>query len=312
MTEYIGTILSQPVLIEKIITVHYFEYTKNFAFTGEVHDFWEIVFADKGDLYITAGSSELPLRQGQMYIHRPMEFHNVRCDGRKASNSVIVTFSCTAPALFAVAGSVICCGDSTRDLLAAIISEAKKSFSGPLGDPYTLCLTRRQDAVFGSEQLIKIYLELLLIRLIRSKEPTGRITNLPKSRGDDRRVNEICVYLEQNCEKNISFSEICTEFSLSASVVKKLFAAKLGCGAMEFFSNCKIERAKQLIREDSRNITEIAERLSYSSVYYFSRAFKKAVGMTPTQYAASVKAMYEEHSVPIPAEDSPENASLLP
>ena len=90
-----------------------------------------------------------------------------------------------------------------------------------------------------------------------------------------------------------------------ASVVKKLFSAKLGCGAMEFFSSLKIERAKKLIREDSRNITEIAEALSYSSVYYFSRAFKKSTGMTPTEYAASVKAMYEEHNVPIPAEAEP-------
>ena len=50
MTEYIRTELRQPVTVQSIITVHYFEYTKNFAFTGEAHDFWEIVFADKGDL----------------------------------------------------------------------------------------------------------------------------------------------------------------------------------------------------------------------------------------------------------------------
>lgn len=84
MTEYIRTELRQPVTVQSIITVHYFEYTKNFAFTGEAHDFWEIVFADKGDLYITAGSSETLLRQGQMYLHRPMEFHNIRCDGKTA------------------------------------------------------------------------------------------------------------------------------------------------------------------------------------------------------------------------------------
>ena len=305
MTEYIKTELKQPVTVQNIITVHYFEYTKNFAFTGEAHDFWEIVFADKGDLYITAGSGESLLRQGQMYLHRPMEFHNIRCDGKTASNSVIVTFSCSAPELFAVAGSVIRCGDVTRDLLAAIISEAKKSFSSPLGDPYTACLVRRRDAPFGSEQLIKIYLELLLIDLIRGTEHSGKITNLPKARGDDRKINEICAYLERNCENEITFHDICAEFSLSASVVKKLFSAKLGCGAMEFFSSLKIERAKQMIREDSRNITEIAEALSYSSVYYFSRAFKKSTGMTPTEYAASVKAMYEEHNVPIPAEAEP-------
>lgn len=114
MNEYIRTELKQPVVIENIITVHYFEYTKNFAFSGEAHDFWEIVFADKGDLYITAGNSEFLLRQGQMFIHRPMEFHNIRCDGKTASNSVIVTFSCAAAELFAVAGSILRCGDETR------------------------------------------------------------------------------------------------------------------------------------------------------------------------------------------------------
>ena len=89
---------------------------------------------------------------------------------------------------------MIRCGDVTRDLLAAIISEAKKSFSSPLGDPYTACLVRRRDAPFGSEQLIKIYLELLLIDLIRGTEHSGKITNLPKARGDDRKINEICAY----------------------------------------------------------------------------------------------------------------------
>ena len=304
MTEYIKTELTHQLIVENIITVHYFEYTKNFAFTGEAHDFWEIVFADKGELYITAGNSELLLRQGQMYIHRPMEFHNIRCDGKTASNSVIVTFSCGAPELFSIAGTVIRCGDEIRDLLAAIISEAKNSFSGPLGDPYTAQLIRRGGAPFGSEQLIQLYTELLLIRLIRGKGQEGHISNLPKMRGDDKKVNEICMFLEEHCEEDLSFSDVCTQFSMSASVVKKLFAERLGCGAMEYFTHRKIDRAKKLIREDSMNITEISERLSYSSVNYFSRIFKKSVGMTPTEYAASVKAMSEEHTPPIPREEA--------
>ena len=303
MTKYMKTVLSQPVAVESIVTVHYFEYTKNFTFSGEVHDFWELVFVDKGELFITAGNTELPLRQGQMYLHRPMEFHNIRCDGKSASNSVIVTFCCEAPELFPLAGQILHCGDTARGLLASIISEAKKSFSNPLGDPYTAQLTRRAAAEFGSEQLVKNFIELLLIHLIRTKGGSGRISSLPKMRSADRNVQEICAYLEANCENNLSFQEVCLHFSLSPSVVKKLFSEKLGCGVMEFYHNCKIERAKQLIREDSRNITEIAEALSYSSIYYFSRFFKKCTGMTPTEYGASVKAASEEHTAPTPEED---------
>ncbi len=293
MTDYTATVPVLPVTVENIITVHYFEYTKNFAFSGEAHDFWEIVFADKGDFYITAGNSEKLLRQGHMYIHKPMEFHNIRCDGKEASNSVIVTFTCHSEELFSIAGEIIRCGDDIRGILASIITEARRAFSDPLGDPYTAHLTRREDAQFGSEELIKIYIELLLIKLIRSGSENGIITKLPKVRTDDRRIHDMCDYLEKNCTENISFGDLCRRFSLSSSTVKKLFGEKLGCGAMEFFSNCKIERAKRMLREDNRNVTEIAELLSYSSVHYFSRAFKKATGMTPTQYANSVKAMYE-------------------
>lgn len=300
MTEYIKTLLCQPIVVEDIITVHYFEYTKNFNFTGEAHDFWEIVFADKGEFFITAGNSEQQLRSGQMYLHRPMEFHNIRCDGKTPSNSVIITFSCNAPELFALAGRVIRCGDKTREILGAIIAEAKKAFSNPLGDPYTAQLIRQENPEFGSEQLIKLYTEYLLIHLIRKNGVENRITNLPKARADDKKITEICAYLEENSARNLSFNDICIQFSLSASVIKKLFSEKLGCGAMEYFSNCKIERAKLLIREDSMNMTEISEALSYSSVYYFSRYFKKSTGMTPTEYAASVKAMSEERSVPTP------------
>ena len=49
-----------------------------------------------------------------------------------------------------------------------------------------------------------------------------------------------------------------------------------------------------MIREKQYNFTEIAQRLGYSSVHYFSRHFKQVAGMTPSEYAASVKALCEE------------------
>ena len=56
-----------------------------------------------------------------------------------------------------------------------------------------------------------------------------------------------------------------------------------------YFKNLKIDEAKIMIREGEYNFTEIAHRLGYSSIHYFSRHFKKATGMTPSEYAYSVK-----------------------
>ncbi|MDF2661286.1 MAG: AraC family transcriptional regulator [Paenibacillus sp.] len=55
-------------------------------------------------------------------------------------------------------------------------------------------------------------------------------------------------------------------------------------------SKLRIERAKQHIREDTCNVTEIAERLGYTSIHYFSRQFKKATGMAPSEYLKTMKA----------------------
>lgn len=55
----------------------------------------------------------------------------------------------------------------------------------------------------------------------------------------------------------------------------------------------KIDFAKQLIRENDMNFTQISDFLGYSSIHYFSRQFKKLSGMTPTEYATSIKAISE-------------------
>ena len=83
--EYVMTKLEDAITVDGIYTVHYFEYAKDFAYSGEVHNFWELVYADKKSLYVTAGASEIRLAVGQMYLHRPNEFHNIRCDGSHAA-----------------------------------------------------------------------------------------------------------------------------------------------------------------------------------------------------------------------------------
>ena len=56
----------------------------------------------------------------------------------------------------------------------------------------------------------------------------------------------------------------------------------------------KVEFAKQLIRENQLNFTQISDFLGYSSIHYFSRQFKKVTGMTPSEYSTSIKARSEQ------------------
>ena len=94
--------------------------------------------------------------------------------------------------------------------------------------------------------------------------------------------------MEQNIKKSLTVSQIAKHFLLSESGLKKIFSKDVGCGVTDFFNNMKIEKAKEYIREDSMNFTQIADELGFGSIHYFSRLFKKKTGMTLTEYRSSV------------------------
>lgn len=289
--EFAENILKTSIDIQSIISIHYFEYTKGFAFTGEVHDFWEFVYADRNQLLITAGAKEITLNKGELYLHRPMEFHNLRCKEESIANSVIVSFVSDCPELFSIAGRVIKCDEAAKQFMANIISEAASSFSSFLGDPYDNSLVRRKTQPFGSEQLILINIEALLIHLVRNNtQPTDTTAQNPTLRTNEKLFLQICEYLRDNCRERISFEQVCQKFGQSPSSLKRLFATRMDCGIMEYFGRCKVDLAKELIRQNHLNFSNIAAELGYSSVQYFSRHFKAVTGMTPSQYATSVKA----------------------
>lgn len=287
--EYTRTELNKALIIDGIYTIHYFEYTKDFAYSGEFHDFWEIVYSDKKSVVITAGTNEMTLKAGQMYIHKPNEFHKIRCDGSNAANSVIISFDSGCRELLNIAGIVIDCSSEEKRLMGNIINEAVDAFSTPLGTQYTRVLEKSEKSSFGSEQMIENYLEQLLIRLIRRN---NRQRTSAKNTGSEILLLKICEYLEANVDKPLTFTDIQSEFNASASVIKRLFHSNLNCGIMEHFLRLKIDAAKQMIRENEYNFTEIAEVLAFNTPQYFTTAFKRISGMTPSEYAKSVKSNF--------------------
>ena len=286
--EYFRTELSRPLVVEGIYTIHYFEYTKDFAYSGEFHDFWETVYADKKSVVITAGSKEMTLNAGQMYIHKPNEFHKIRCDGTSAANSVILSFDCFCAELMNIAGTVITCTNSEIELMGHIIEEASDAFSTPLGTPYTSVLEKSENGRFGCEQLVQIYMEQLLISLIRSNKRTVKT----KKADSGTLLLRICDYLEDNVEKKLTFDDIQKEFNTSASVIKRLFQNNMSCGIMEHFTRLKIDEAKRMIRENEYNFTEISEKLGFNTPQYFTTVFRRLSGMSPSEYAHSVKSKF--------------------
>lgn len=285
--------LERQLAIDRIYSVHYFEYGPDYAFVGESHDFWELVYADKGEVYVTAGEEEKLLKKGQMIFHEPGEFHNVRATGDGAPNIVIISFECNGPAMDFFRHRVVNVSDNERVLLARIVEMAGAAFSTPLDDPLTPHLIRREAAPFGCEQIIGVSLEYMLLCLVRrgDETPASRPTSLIRERSQNEFLARVQQYLEANIQRRLTLSDICRDNLVGRSYLQKVFREKTGGGAMEYFGNLKIQKAKEMIRQGSHNFTEIAALLGYNSIHYFSRHFKKVTGMTPSEYASSVKVL---------------------
>ena len=71
---YVKTQLKREITIPAIITIHYFEYMKDFAFKGESHDFWEFLYVDKGNILVRAGDRELQMGAGDIVFMNQTNF----------------------------------------------------------------------------------------------------------------------------------------------------------------------------------------------------------------------------------------------
>lgn len=89
----------------------------------------------------------------------------------------------------------------------------------------------------------------------------------------------------ENDELNVEF--ISQELGISRASLYNRLKALTGMGASEYVNKLRIEKAMELLRQTELNMTEIAERTGFSTSRYFSTAFKKYTGITPTQYKES-------------------------
>ncbi len=295
---YHPTHLHDVIRIDEIFTVHYFEYYKDYTFSGEKHDFWELLYVDKGRLLVTAGKREICLNQGQIIFHEPNEFHNVAADGTIAPNTIVISFSCHSPIINKLRGCICYINQQERSLLASIISEAKSAFVTNLGDPKYQKLELLPEPALGSEQMIRLHLETLLIGFIRKNQrynQNAAISTTAQYNAEAYYFKSTCKYIEDNIDTVFTLEHLSQHAMVSPSYLGRLFKRFAGMSVIQYCNRRKIERAKQFIREDRLNVTQIAEALGFSSIHYFSRTFRLLEGMSPSQYGRSVKSL-EDHS----------------
>ncbi len=98
-------------------------------------------------------------------------------------------------------------------------------------------------------------------------------------------MGKVKKYLQHNymaCD--ISLDSVSAMLNLSASYFSALFKRTFQVNFLDYLTELRMDAAKELLRDPLRSTAEVAGMVGYESANYFTRAFKKKVGMTPTDY----------------------------
>ena len=97
-------------------------------------------------------------------------------------------------------------------------------------------------------------------------------------------------YIDKNyADSSVTLNSVCSALAMSTSYFSSVFKNYTGETFIESLTKKRMEKAKILLQQGKMRTYEIAEAVGYSDAHYFSVAFKKAVGKTPTEYAKEIR-----------------------
>ncbi len=283
--------IRQEIEICGFNSIYYFEFGKDFTHAPERHNFWEMVYVDSGRINAITNGIGCTIEQGQAIFHEPMEIHAHVSDNRVANNMLIISFTTDSEVMQYFKSKTFTLDKTAKTLLSLFLEEAKNALGKIPGDYEDKTNLRFLPNVFGSTQLLQCYFTEFLIRLIRSGSTLSEnVLSSKKSRdiANSSLSELICEYMKANIYSSLSLKELCAHFLLGKTQLCKIFRESTAQSPMEYYMDLKIKEAKKLIREKNHSVSQISDMLGYSSIHIFSRAFKKATGLSPTAYAKSI------------------------
>jgi len=255
------------VRVECLYTLFYQEKEAGFVFPGESHPMAELLYVDKGCLHSVADGQDLELEQGDMVLYAPEQWHMQYADPDQAPRMVTISFWARGLRWDDMSNRCFRSDRETTRLLQQILRQQRRDDA---------------DSIFS-------HLTLLLLHLQDQNKKEEKQSVQPVLSGENTIIRKAQQYIQEHVEEKLTVPVVAQNVGVSPSYLTALFHKHLEFSPGDYIRRIKLQQSKQLIREGEMNFTQIAEALQYSTVHHFSRQFKQMFGMTPTEYAKSVR-----------------------
>ncbi|MBD2868545.1 helix-turn-helix transcriptional regulator [Paenibacillus arenilitoris] len=125
-------------------------------------------------------------------------------------------------------------------------------------------------------------IKLLLIMMHRERKQQLAASGLSLSMKQRQAVKLVMQRIREDGWQGRPYEELADMVGLTPGYLAKLFKQYAGLSMKEYMTKVRLERAKHLLVETSMNVSQVSEALGYSSVFLFSKQFKKYFGLPPS------------------------------
>ena len=264
--------LENQLRVESIYTFFYHEKEQGFLFPGEAHPMLELTYVDQGALHSVVNGQDLLLKQGDLVVYGPDQWHMQYADIGVAPRYVTISFDLSGADPTPLLNRKFTAPQNVVQVLQNMLREQERM------DPY-------------SNDIILAQLKLLLLLLLRETASPrgGKLQASNAIHAENEIIRQAQQYISTHIREKLSVPLVARQVDVSPSYLTALFHKNLQISPGEYIRRIKLQESKQMIRENNLNFTEIAAELQYSTVHHFSRQFKEKFGITPTEYAKSVR-----------------------
>lgn len=263
--------ISPKLRIDKILTFFYQEKEQGFLFSGEAHPVAELTYVDQGSLHSVADGQDLLLEQGDLMIYGPGQWHMQYSDVDVSPRFLTVSFDAPGYDLTPLLNRKFRSPQKAIALLQKMLREQE-----------------RMDELSG-DMMLCLLTQVLLQLQRQTDAPADTLKSVHCLTNENEIIRKAQQYISTHVRSRLSVPLVAKSADVSTSYLTALFHKHLQISPGEYIRRIKLQESKQMIREGSMNFTEIAQALQYSTIHHFSRQFKEKFGVTPSQYAKSIR-----------------------
>ena len=260
--------------MQKILGYYYRIRTPNYCFKGEQHNFFELTYVDEGELETEVDGTLYQLKDKELMIYGPSQFHTQYTDDSHNASYMTVLFDMRnlTPVeqevwYDALINRVFHYDQKINSLIKAFVRESTTGI--PYMNSLMLCL-----------------LTEIIIRLLQGTyaSPMNQPSNSVHKSAMDELFDRIIAYIDENIYLPLTIPEICEHFSLSRTALQLMFKNSIDQSPKKYINDKKLERSCQMLLENRYTISEISLRLGYTSIHYFSKSFNMKYHMSPSEF----------------------------